>query len=177
MTPEGNLTVDCYVDADFAGLYGKEDGQDPVCAQSRTGYLIMLGGCPVFWQSKLQTEIALSTMESEYVALSSSLRQVIPIQAIVKEMGNKMKQRIQVNARSYCTVYEDNAGCLALANAPHLTPRSRHYATKYHHFKHHVKQGTIKVVKIDTKEQRADIFTKALPQVTFEHLRRLLMGW
>jgi hypothetical protein len=94
-----------------------------------------------------------------------------------KEMGIQMKQRVKPDARSYSTVFEDNAGCLTLAMSPHLTPRSRHYATKYHHFRKHVKQGTIKVVRVETKMQRADIFTKPLPQPAFEHLRKLLMGW
>jgi hypothetical protein len=73
LTPDGNLNVDCYVDADFAGLFGKDDPQDPACSQSRTGYVILLGGCPVFWLSKLKTEIAMSTMASEYIPLSTRL--------------------------------------------------------------------------------------------------------
>ena len=51
-----NLTegLDCYVDADFAGLYGYEDEQDPVSVKSRTGFTLTLFGCPVIWSSKLQ---------------------------------------------------------------------------------------------------------------------------
>ncbi|KAL7465130.1 hypothetical protein ACHAXS_005455 [Conticribra weissflogii] len=57
------LPVDCFPDADFAGLYGHKDSQDPHCARSRTGFVILVVNCPVIWKSKLQTEIALSTME------------------------------------------------------------------------------------------------------------------
>jgi hypothetical protein len=63
MHPLPDLKVDCYPDADFAGLYNHEDSQDPHCVRSHTGYAILLAGCPVLWKSKLQTEIALSTME------------------------------------------------------------------------------------------------------------------
>jgi hypothetical protein len=63
--------IDCHVDADFAGLFGVNDGQDPVSVKSRTGYVIFFSGAPLFWVSKLQTLIALSTMEAEYVALMS----------------------------------------------------------------------------------------------------------
>ena len=56
--------VDCYPDADFAGLYGHEDSRDLHCDRSRTGYVILAFGCPVLWRSRLQTEIALSTMEA-----------------------------------------------------------------------------------------------------------------
>ena len=65
LKPTTSLDLDCYVDADFAGLYGQENVQDPVCVKSRTGYVLTLGGCPVTWSSKLQTEIALSTTEAE----------------------------------------------------------------------------------------------------------------
>ena len=65
LKPSTALTLDCHVDADFAGLYGFEHDQDPVCVKSRTGYLITFMNCPLLWASKLQTQIALSTMEAE----------------------------------------------------------------------------------------------------------------
>ena len=57
--------LDAYCDADFAGLWGSEAADDPTCVKSRTGYVIMYEGCPVIWKSKLQSLIALSTMEAE----------------------------------------------------------------------------------------------------------------
>eukprot|EP00956_Cyclotella_meneghiniana_P013545 scaffold19631_cov45-Cyclotella_meneghiniana.AAC.1 len=64
LRPSKHLHVDCFPDADFAGLYNHEDSQDPHCVRSRTGYVILVAGCPVLWKSKLQTKIALSTMEA-----------------------------------------------------------------------------------------------------------------
>ena len=72
-TTSPDLALDYYADADFAGLWGQEDDQDPVCVKSRTEYVLLFDGCPLLWVSKLQTEIALSTMEAEYVALSQSM--------------------------------------------------------------------------------------------------------
>jgi hypothetical protein len=46
---------------------------DPSTAKSRTGFVISYQGCPITWASKLQTEVVLSTTESEYVGLSESL--------------------------------------------------------------------------------------------------------
>ena len=63
------MRLNMYADADFAGLYGIEHEQDPVCVKSRTGYVLFLGGCPISWTSKLQTDIAFSTLEEEYIAL------------------------------------------------------------------------------------------------------------
>ena len=80
------------------------------------------------------------------------------------------------------TVFEDNNGCLSLAKAPKLTPRTKHIAVKYHFFKSHIDTtGTstdgIHIVKIDTKEQKADIFTKGLGADDYTSIRGLLMGW
>ena len=60
-TPTTVLNVNCYVDADFAGLFGVEDPADPISVKSRTGYVIMIANCPLLWVSKLQQEISLST--------------------------------------------------------------------------------------------------------------------
>jgi hypothetical protein len=66
----------------FAGGWCQEVGEDPASVLSRTGYVIRLYGCPLFWVSKLQTEIALSTTKSEYIALSQAMREVIPLMEI-----------------------------------------------------------------------------------------------
>jgi hypothetical protein len=72
MTNSSNeLKID-YADADFVGLWNRDDVQDPHCVCSRTGYIINFADCPVLWKSGLQTEIALSTMEAEYVNFSTS---------------------------------------------------------------------------------------------------------
>ncbi len=71
MTPSAKQKLDCYPDANFAGLWNRDDKHDPHCVRSCTGYVICLSDCPVLWISKLQTEIALSTMEAEYVLLST----------------------------------------------------------------------------------------------------------
>jgi hypothetical protein len=80
-----NYTVDCYDDADSVGLYGIEDPQDPVCAKSRSrsGSIIYLADCPLLWGSKLQTEIASSSREAGYIALSTSMRELILLQCII----------------------------------------------------------------------------------------------
>jgi len=46
---------------------------DSSSVKSHTGFVINLGGTPVVWFSRLQNEIALSTMEAEYIALSTAM--------------------------------------------------------------------------------------------------------
>ena len=42
-----SFQMDCYVDSDFMGLYGKEQRTDPDNVKSRTGYVININGCPI----------------------------------------------------------------------------------------------------------------------------------
>jgi hypothetical protein len=176
--PTEAMELDMYVDADFAGLWNYEDDQDPVCVKSRTGYTITLGGCPVTWTSKLQTEIALSTLESEYIALSSGMRDLIPMRRLLQEVGTMMKLDFAQPALVHSTIFEDNNGALGLAQAPKMTPRTKHIGIKYHWFKSHIgpEEGIV-LKKVESEFQKADIFTKGLVQEKFESARKLLMGW
>ena len=66
--------LDCYVDADFAGMWDQATSDDPNSVKSPTGYVITFAGCPILWASKLQTEVSLSTTEAEYIALSQAMQ-------------------------------------------------------------------------------------------------------
>ena len=175
---DGKLSVDCYPDADFAGLYGHENSNDPASAKSRTGFVITVAGCPVLWQSKLQTETALSTMEAEIVALAHSCRELFPVMDLVSRLGPAVGLdggETNMNV----SIHEDNAGALILAQTlpPQYTPRSKHYHIKTVWFREEIVKRGINLVKIETVEQLGDIFTKGLGKVTFEYLRKKLMGW
>ncbi len=179
LKPISTLNIDCYVDADFAGLWPYEDRQDPSCVKSRTGFVICLADCPVIWSSKLQGEIATSTMEAEYSALSSSMRSLLPFKHLVETVVKSMDFGAVDSTTFKTTVWEDNAGALALANLEpgRMTPRSKHYAIKYHWFRSKLKPNGIQVEKIDTNLQKADILTKALRTIKFAEIRKLLCGW
>ena len=90
MKPSKDLTLDLYVDADFAGLWSYEDPLDPSYVRSRTGYVITLGSVPIIWKSKLQEQIALSTMEAEYIAASVAMRELLPMRRILKYICDNM---------------------------------------------------------------------------------------
>ena len=67
--PNKTRGLECYVDTDFTEGWLKADAEDADNVLSRMGCIIMYAGCPIHWVSRLQTEIALSTAESEYIAL------------------------------------------------------------------------------------------------------------
>ena len=91
VTPTGDLSLDCYVDADFAGLHGRDPDHSNTSAKSRTGYIITLGGgCPIVWKSQLQTEISLSTLESKYSALRTNMRTLLPLCDLLGEICKEL---------------------------------------------------------------------------------------
>jgi hypothetical protein len=131
LTPSDDFKIDCYPDANFAGLWGRNDKQDPHCVRSRTGYVICFADCPILWKSKLQTEIAFSTMEAECVALSTSCRDLFPLIDITTEICTKFdldKCNFNKNAKLHIKIHEDNVGALALGKleSRRMTPRSKH---------------------------------------------------
>ena len=63
--PDISKGIEVYVDADFAGNWKNATEEHPENCMSRTGYLIRFNGCNILWKSQLQTEITLSTAESE----------------------------------------------------------------------------------------------------------------
>ena len=186
LQPDSTYKVDTYVDSDFGGLFASEDRDNPVSVKSRTGYVIFYSGCPILWVSKLQTQIALSTMEAEYIALSQSMRDLIPIREILKEMfqhvfDKKPPVRYTTKSRIFevppSTVYEDNAACLQFARMPRMTPRTKHIGIPYHWFREKVDSLEIAIEPIKTSEQLADQFTKGLVRDKFVAARKPLMGW
>jgi hypothetical protein len=143
---------------------------------SRSGFVIKYADCPIYWSSKLQTEIALSTAEAEYIALSSSLREVIPLMTVMDEL-NKVFPLLMEMPKFYCKVWEDNQSCIAMATSQKFTPRTKHIALKYHHFKGYIELGQIQINYIHTERQQAVILTKPVRTDLFPKLRYMLMGW
>jgi hypothetical protein len=124
----------------------------------------------------IQSEIALSTTKAEYISLSQSLRDLIPLQTILHELSQVCNITPQ-EATTHSTVFEDNKGCVDLIAAPTMRPHSCHISIKYHHFREHVHAGHIRIKWISTQDQLADIFTKPLPLSKFVGLRQTLLGW
>ena len=136
----------------------------------------MLFGCPLFWHSKLQSEIALSTTEAECIAMSQALRNVMSLVNLMNELMPSLNINY-IKPTMKCKVYEDNQSTIAIAKAPSMLPRTKHIGLKYHHFRQFVLNGLIDIEYVTTDEKVGDIFTKPLPPSAFAYLRHKLMGW
>jgi hypothetical protein len=89
---------------------------------------------PIIWALRLQTEIAMSSTESEYIALSQSLREVLPMMELAKELAKAGFNLGTETPKVQCKAFEDNSGALEMAQTPKMSPRTKHLNIKYHHF-------------------------------------------
>jgi hypothetical protein len=182
LNPDQNKGFEVYVDASFVGDWDPENAAwDDETAKSRMGYIFMFAGCPILWaSSKVQGEVALSTTESEYIAISAATREVLPLIELMEELHEQgiIEQDIKPTMR--CRVFEDNSGAIELATSvksPKLRPRTKHINTKYHHFRQQVQEGRIVIQAIGTEDMLADILTKVVNEETLLRLRPRIMGW
>jgi hypothetical protein len=188
--PDGNHSLHAMCDADFAGTWCKANSNTRSSSLSRTGFVIMYSGVPIIWHSKLQTEIALSTCEAEYIALSQCARALIPLRRLIENISEIYVPTDGslslcngptrcLNSLGKSVILEDNAACIAVAVDPKTkhSPRTRHLSIKWHHFRDQVEKGWLTVEKVASAQNWSDIFTKPLSRVTFQYLRDEMMGW
>ena len=126
--PDKSLGLECYVDADWAGTWKERSTMDPMSCHSRTGYVIKYAGCPMLWKSQMQPLIAFNTTESEYIALSTALRDVIGIIHVLEELEQIGFPVHKSTPKIQCRTFEDNMSCVTLANEHKTRPRTKHLA-------------------------------------------------
>ena len=177
LKPDRTKGLECYVDADWAGSWQHRSCVDPLSTHSRTGFVILYAGCPILWGSKMQTLIALSTTEAEYIALSTALREVIGIVNLMEELKGRGFNLSHSTPKVVCRTFEDNQSCIQIATNHRTRPRTKHLSVRLHHFRQHVVKKIITIEHVSTTEQLADMFTKPLPRDQFIKLRNRLMSW
>ena len=182
--PDNDKSYECWVDADSAGGFDQRvAGTDPTTSKSRSGWAITYSGCPVTWASKLQTLTALSTMEVEYIALSTTCRELIPMLELMKEMRSYHIKSHPAIPKIHCKIFEDNSGALEMARSPKIRPRTKHINNAYHHFHEYTRlssDGTkpsVEIVPVGTEEQLGDMLTKPLLAPAFIKFGKTLLGW
>jgi hypothetical protein len=171
-------SLEVFVDANFSGDWNQSTAEnDPDTARSRYAFYVFYAGCPIIWASRMQTEIALSTTEAEFYALSYALREVIPLIELLKELDEAGFNIVSTSPKVHCRVFEDNSGAIELARLPKYRPRTKHINIRYHHFRHYVENGQISLHAIDSDRQAADIGTKPLNADLFERHRKCISKW
>mgnify|MGYP000681102589 CR=1 FL=1 len=173
--PTGRLELDMYVDADFCGLHGQEDPRNATSAKSRSGYVILLSGCPVLWKSQLISHICLSTLEAEYSALSNALKVLVPLRRLLVEIAVALELDDDLITSIRARVFEDNQGALSLALNQRITSRTKYLLVRFHWF--WAVSDELGFFKVPSSRQGADFLTKPLSKQLFEQNRQLILGW
>jgi len=77
----------------------------------------------------------------------------------------------------HCRVFEDNSRALEMAKNPKYCPRTKHIATKHHHFCLHVEWGNVVILLIFMVDQWVDSLTKATSVELYEAHHKVNQGW
>jgi len=164
-TPKRGILFKFADDEKYPGLVAYADSDwanDPVKRKSTSGYIVLFNGAPVSWHSGLQSIVALSTCEAEYVSLSDAVRELSYLREIARFLHQDLSQPT--------TIFEDNQGTIDLVNNPVHHSRTKHIDVKYHYIRAMQEAGEIVVEKIPTEHNLADVFTKATTRETFKRL-------
>ena len=157
-----------YSDASYADK-GQTGTSDSNRRRSQTGIVILLCGCLIHWRSVGQKTVALSTCESELIALTSCCQEVVFFRRTLEFLGFKQREPT--------AVAEDNTAAEAICSSQIATKRSRFIDVRYHYCRQMQAEGEIRVYRCDTKLMRADMFTKALSrEVLLEHWLAVASG-
>ena len=174
--PNQQWHFDCWVDADFAGNWIQQDDHiDPMTSKSCSSWIVHFAGAPTTWASKMQTITAMSTTEAEYITLSTSLREVIPMTGMLQEAREHGLQVTYLPPKVHCTVLKDNSSALELARLPKIHPRTKHINQLFHHFREHVECQEVMIQSTPTDKQLANILTKPLVEASFTRHRKAIM--
>ena len=143
-----------FSDSDWAGQVDDR--------KSTSGVIFYLNNGAISYASKTQKCVALSTAESEYIALGEAAREAIYLRMLLKDLGQEQTEPT--------VIYEDNAAAEKLCKNNVLHSRTKHIDIRHHFIREIVQQGKIEIKHLASTDMLADIMTKALAFPTFNKL-------
>jgi hypothetical protein len=150
--------------------FADSDWGNSVSRRSTTGLLARFNHGIVKWRSKMQKTVSLSTAEAEYYAASEMAIEIIYLRNLLENMG--------FGEKPDTPVYEDNTACIEWGN--HVIggrERAKHIDIRKHFAHETIQNRHMRLIKVDTSNQLADIFTKPLQLPQFLSCREgILLG-
>ncbi|KAM6597770.1 hypothetical protein CsatA_008294 [Cannabis sativa] len=151
------VTLKGYIDVDYAS---SKDTR-----RSTTSYVFQTNGDCISWKSQLQSVVALSTTEAEFMATTEAFKEAIWLQGILKEL-----KLLVGKAR----VYSDSQSSVHLCKNPVYHEKTKHIDIDRLFWIREKIEEVIELEKVKSKENLADIGTKVLPVSKFKHCLDLL---
>eukprot|EP00253_Pinus_taeda_P003351 PITA_03351 len=155
---DSDLTLHAYTDADWAGSVDDR--------KSTSGGAFFMGPRLVYWFSKKESSIALSTAEAEYLAIASCCTQLLWMMQTL--------QYFQITCTPPISILCDNTSAINISKNPVMHSKTKHIPIKYYFLWEQVLEQKVKLEYVPPKEQVVDILTKPLPRETFEYLGQKL---
>ena len=147
-SPRGtSLSTSVWFDSDHA--------HDKVTCRSITGMFVFVGSLPILWKEKRQGAIQSSTYGAEFSAGRTAVEEAGAIRYLLRSLG--------VPAVGPTPIYGDCMGMIQSCSIPEGTPKKKHGTISYHTVREMVASGAVVTYKVDTKDNLADLLTKALP--------------
>jgi hypothetical protein len=140
-----------FVDADYAG--------DLDHRHSTTGFVLSVFGSTVVWGSKIQSSVATSTVEAEFMAASHAVKEANWLRGFLEEVGVA-----PWNVKLYC----DNQGCIANLRNPLYSKYTKHIAVSFHYAREAIAKGQVDIQYVESAKNKADIMTKPLAKPLFQ---------
>lgn len=152
----GSLTG--YTDADWGGSIDDR--------RSFTGYVFVMNGGAVAWDSKKQRTVALSSTEAEYMALSEAAKEAMHLRRFLLELGAVDSEPVRL--------FNDNVSAQKLATNPVFHARTKHIDVRHHFVREVAESGQVTLGHVASDEMPADVLTKALPRPKHQRCLELL---
>ena len=148
------------VDSDYAG--------DTTHRKSVTGIILRIAGGTIFYKTKFQDTIAMSSTEAEFTAAAEAGKYILYVRSILDQLGIPQDEAT--------TLYEDNQGALLMANAQQPTKRTRHMDIKTFALQEWVERDLIRLKRINTTDNYSDVMTKATGRTLFYRHMNYILG-
>jgi hypothetical protein len=149
--PRGNpVQINCFVDADHAG--------NRITRRSQTGVLIFLNRAPILWYSKAQNTVETSTFGSEFTAMRIAVELIDSLRYKLRMFG--------IPLEGPPTTFCDNNAVVLNSTVPESTLKQKHNSIAYHRIREAIAAGTLRMAKVDSSKNLADMLTKPLPGPT-----------
>nr|XP_010912064.1 uncharacterized protein LOC105038071 [Elaeis guineensis] len=156
-TAQSNCIVTGFCDSDYACDLDRR--------RSLTGYVFTLSGCAVSWKATLQSIFALSTTEAEYMALTEAEKEAIWLKGLVQDLDLE---------QDCLDIHCDSQSALHLARDQMYHERTKQVDVRYHFIRDLVEKGDVRLQKIYTAYNLADMFTKPILAIKFKNFLNLI---
>jgi hypothetical protein len=156
--PNSKEIFSAYSDADHGG--------NPDNGRSTGGYLLKIGTGAVSWSSRLQSLVALSTTEAEYIAAVDAGKEVVWMRQFLTELGYSFD--------SPSVLHLDNQSAISVTQNPEHHGRMKHLDLRWYWLRDTVDAGLISTSFIPTNDMIADILTKPLHRSLVFSFRQMM---